>query len=229
MKLHLQQATEALRQSYGIQPLPGEPGAWGTVVKLIVGRGLSADKLEKCWGDLAESPLATSRETEVASTAELQEVLEHLGRAGKSAVLLKSVAAWWNRHTDNETWAVPDNGMIGSSQIEELRDELRQISGLGLEQADRIMVFVANLPAYPLDRTSLRIAFRHGWLGPEADYEETQTFFVQGLNSDVRELEQFSLWSSKIGKEYCGPQPKCEGCPLQHLLPDGGPYQGDDL
>jgi hypothetical protein len=30
----------------------------------------------------------------------------------------------------------------------------------------------------------------------------------------------------RLGKEYCRKTPKCEGCPLEDLLPPGGPCGG---
>jgi endonuclease III-like uncharacterized protein len=224
----LHEAAEALREHYGRQPAPGDLGAWSTLVKLIVGRSLPPERLGKCWATLSETVLCSAAETETARVPEIQETLEGVGRAARSATVLKALAAWWMSHADEESRLELSRDASGRQGLETLRDELRQISGLSPEQADRILLFVAGEPAYPLDRSSIRIACRHGWLDCQTDYAEWQAFFINGLAEAGIDPQQFSLWASRLGKEYCGPQPKCESCPLRHLLPPNGPYKIDE-
>lgn len=224
----LREAAEALRQRYGLQALPGEVRTWAALVKAILGRGSNSEKLEERWHQLAETPIASAAETEASTVTEIEEILEQLGRFPRAAALLKKLAAWWLRHADGDHWIEPNQDSRSTAQLEALREELKGISGLGVEQADRILLFVIGLAAYPLDRSSLRVACRHGWLDPESTYEECESFFVQGLEGEPNDLQQLSLWAAKTGNEFCGPQPKCERCPLQPFLPAGGPYHSDD-
>ncbi len=95
------------------------------------------------------------------------------------------------------------------------------------ELADRILLFAGALPVYPLDRASLRIAARHGWMDITAEYEEWQTFFAHGNRDGEIELAQLSLWMARIGREFCGSRTDCDACPLHSLLPARGPVPLD--
>ena len=211
----LSEAASLLRAHYGTPTPPVAPGEWLTLAKLVAGRGVAPQKLNTHWPELAESVLSSAQETQGCGAAELKELLLKLGHAGRSAPVLKSLARWWVERVERSD--------IPSRPLDALREELRQLPGVGHELADRILLEVFELPAYPLDRASVRIACRHGWLGLESEYDEWQAFFVQGL-ADIP-LAEFSAWCAAVGREYCGPKPKCESCPLRSLLPPGGPYE----
>jgi endonuclease-3 related protein len=134
----------------------------------------------------------------------------------------RTLARWWLEHASTE------GTLRWEGNSEDLRESLRSQRGVSLELADRIALFVADLPVFPVDRTTVRIAGRHGWLGVEADYDEWQSTFVP-LEAAPAELRRLSLQFARIGHDHCGPKPKCTGCPLESLLPEGGPYslEGD--
>jgi len=217
----LDEAARELRLRYGNLPRWGEPHAWKTLVRLVAARGLREDVWELRWRDLEESPLQSAEGTAACSLAEIIELLTPLGRAKQTAPTLLGLARWWNAklETDGEVnWQRP---------LEELQEELRQIRGVSIELADRVLLFVGERTVFPVDRAAMRIVCRHGWLGPEADYEEWQSFFASGVAGTETDLQSLSLWMGKVGEEHCGPRPRCEGCPLQPLLPEGGPYEPD--
>lgn len=225
----LQQAALTLREHYGVQPLPGEPGLWSTLVKLVVARGLPPNKMQECWERLEDSPLRSAAATLEANATEIAECLESLGRAAQSAAALQAAAGWWVER--GGTAAEPASSewleTLAAADLESLRSELRAIRGVSVELADRIVLFVCGRNVFPIDRATLRVACRHGWLGPEAGYDEWQDLFVRGQRDDSASLAQLSLQIARVGKDFCGLQPKCERCPLRPLLPPGGPY-GDE-
>jgi len=214
-------ARELLDERMGGLPSPGEPHDWTTLLRIVVGRGVSEAKLQARWAELLESPLRSPQQTAECSPDEVEEFLDRIGRARENGSLLRTLARWWCEH------AADDNTLGWEGNADELREALRSLRGVSLELADRIGLFVADLPVFPVDRAAIRIACRHGWIGVEADYEEWQSSFVP-RDAAPADLRRLSLQLTRIGHDHCGPKPKCTGCPLELLLPEGGPYSLDE-
>lgn len=132
-----------------------------------------------------------------------------------------------------------------------LREQLLSLNGVGPETADSILLYAGQHPSFVVDAYTKRIAERHGMIAAGARYEEVRTLFQAGL-AEVELLQEPTAnpggaWHSPsrmslvsrsplaqvynemhallvgVGKKYClKPMPKCEGCPLNHLLPGNG-------
>lgn len=220
----LHSAANLLREHYGEPAVPGPPCKWTTLVKVVLAHGRASSKRACDWEWLHNSPLAVSRQTAASRVELLVESLESAGYSSAKAAALHALAKWYERHFDDENAVSVEN-----ASLEQWRDELRNIRGVNLELSDRILLFVAGLSAYPVDRASLRITCRHGWMDLAADYEEWQAFFVRGMEGDTNALARLSLWNARVGKDYCGPRPACDDCPLRPLLPERGAVELDDV
>jgi endonuclease-3 related protein len=117
-----------------------------------------------------------------------------------------------------------------------LRGELASIGGISLTAADAIVLFALKRPSYPVDRATFRVLVRHGWLDPTATYDEARGLLIDQSTElgDLREEDASNLLielagsMEKLGRRYCRvAQPLCEGCPLESLLPEGGPRDVD--
>jgi endonuclease-3 related protein len=65
---------------------------------------------------------------------------------------------------------------------------------------------------------------RHGWIEPEADYEQLQNYCQSQLPDDAQLFNEFHALLVRLGKDYCRKtSPRCAQCPLRELLPPGGP------
>lgn len=209
----LKRAAELLRSHYGAPSSFGDPGRWNTLVNVILARPNRSAPY-----DVLRSPLSTAE----AGREELADALAPVPRGRQKAPVLKALAQWWLGRfgeSDEAAW----EGDLGR-----LREELLRIRGVSLELADRLLLFVGGRAVYPIDRATARIAARHGWIGPEAEYDEWQAYFVQGLSAAGIDARHFSTWMTRLGREHCGPSPRCDACPLRPLLPPGGPYTPGD-
>jgi endonuclease-3 related protein len=159
--------------------------------------------------------------------ADLEEVDQALRSAGVSVARsglapLRKVAAWLveRHHGSADDLAGTDCPVPTST----LRDELVSINGVGPATADAILLFALRRPVYPLDRATYRVLARHGWVDPDAGYDEARDVAERLAADDPPALAALSAWFERLGRDYCrAGAPKCEPCPLRPFLPPGGP------
>lgn len=106
---------------------------------------------------------------------------------------------------------------------DELRRRLLQVNGVGAETADCILLYAGQLPSFVIDAYTQRVVKRHGWIEFEADYHALQETFESGLPREAALYNEYHALLVQVGKDFCGPTPRCEKCPLAPLLPAGGP------
>ena len=98
-----------------------------------------------------------------------------------------------------------------------LRPKLLALPGVGPETADAILLYALGHPAMVVDEYLRRVATRHG-LAPEgATYDALQTlgwsaFASEHGQSQVRHANEFHALIVMVGKEHCGPKPRCALC-----------------
>ena len=115
---------------------------------------------------------------------------------------------------------------MSAQPLDALREELLEINGIGPETADSILLYAARKPTFVVDAYTYRIAVRHGWVETEAGYEELKDYFESRLSDDVPTLNEMHALLVEVGKKCCRPrETRCELCPLQAFLPEGGPVQ----
>lgn len=217
----LANADAHLRAAYGSPELPESSAGWTLFVRMLL-VGSSAAALSHAAREAIESPsLANPAATAQTSTGELVELLGKVPRGPQKASLLRAVGDWWLKTFGNEVTPKWSQG------LEYYRESLRKIRGLGPATVDEMLMFVARLAVFPLDRGTLRVAIRHGWLDLPVEDEESQAFFVRGLKEAAIDPREFSQLLARVAEAHCGREPKCDGCPLQPLLPPNGPLNPD--
>jgi endonuclease-3 related protein len=170
---------------------------------------------------------------------EIIEILDALRETGpdlsaKTVAPLKHLAQWLVEHHGGRV----DSMFNPDRSTGWLRGELAAIKGIGMADADAILLYALKRPSYPVDRATYRVLVRHGWLDPTATYDEARDALVDravdpadvwceedpadGLADLAHDMEQ-------LGRQFCrAAAPRCDGCPLEGLLPEGGPRGGDD-
>lgn len=170
---------------------------------------------------LDSAPFATPRTLAGMTTGQLVELLEGVPRGPQKSGVLRAVAEWWLGEFGEE--CCPE----WRGSLEDYRQALRRIRGLGPATVDELLLLAAGLSVFPVDRGTIRVAIRHGWLDLPVEDEEAQSLFVGGLRDAGVDAPQFSQLLSRVAASYCGREPKCDGCPLQPLLPQNGPLNPD--
>lgn len=213
----LQQAADLLKVEYGEVEIPEADSTWGVFLRVLFGV-TSGHKANSALVEmLSSSAIASPSMATQATAGQLVELLTPIPRGPQKASLVKGVAAWWLEQFGDELSPEWTRG------TKFYRESLRALRGLGPATVDELLLFAARLKVFPVDRTTLRVAVRHGWLDLPVEDDEAQSFFVRGLaesNVDPRELSRLV---ALVGESHCGREPKCDGCPLQSMLPSGGP------
>jgi endonuclease III len=218
----LTRAADLLRRHYGPLLAIGPAGYWTTLVRVVLEHGRPAKK-GRDWSWLDEGPLRTAEETAAQGASRLVELLDENNQPSSKAGVLCGCASWWQRRFKSED-APAD---FSRRSLESWQSELRSIRGINWELADRILLVAGGQAIYPLDRGSQRIAARHGWIDPAADYDEWQAYFAGGLRDTNVSLSELAQWNVSVGRDYCRAEPRCDECPLKSLLPERGPVALD--
>ncbi len=105
------------------------------------------------------------------------------------------------------------------------REELLGVKGIGPETADAILLYAGGAPVFVVDAYKRRVMRRHGWGDADAPYDdEVAEFWRRRLPRDARVYDETHALLVNVGVEHChARRPKCDGCPLQAMLPRGGP------
>lgn len=98
-----------------------------------------------------------------------------------------------------------------------LRQELLEVNGIGPETADSILLYALKKPTFVIDAYTKRVLHRHGIISEDATYHEMQELFHNNLPHDVKLFNEYHALFVMVGKHYCKPKPKCEGCPLEKI------------
>ena len=102
--------------------------------------------------------------------------------------------------------------------LEELRERLLQVKGVGPETADSILLYAFGRPVFVVDAYTRRLFSRLGdsWM-EKAAYDEVQGFFMEALADDTALYNEFHALIVVHCKDTCKTKPQCEGCCLSPL------------
>jgi endonuclease III related protein len=213
--------------------------AFERVVAVLLHRGLGRARWRAAVDGLAEAGLLSA---EHLANAEIPEILDALRDNGIDATAasiapLKHLARWMIGQKGADI--MPEDELESGESLvslDGLRSSLAAIKGIGPAAADAIVLFAIKRPSYPVDRASFRVLVRHGWIDITATYEEVRDFIVGWAIDNAAEpeehaprlLAQLSHGMAQVGRQFCRPAAaRCQGCPLEHLLPEGGPREND--
>jgi endonuclease-3 related protein len=99
-----------------------------------------------------------------------------------------------------------------------LRKELLSVNGIGPETADSILLYALDKPVFVIDAYTRRVLKRHGLASDDMTYHELQALFHETLPVEILLYNEYHALFVKLGKAFCRPKPRCEGCPLEPML-----------
>jgi endonuclease-3 related protein len=217
-----------LNDQYGPPPLPeggATPHAFEAALAAALGCGLASPQRPPAIAAIDRAGLLVPATLAAMNATELRDALVEAGYSlsPADALQVRRFAGWFaSRFLDEGD--VDDEAAAPTAR---LREELIAIKGVGQATADSILLALGR-PSYPVDRATYRILIRHGWADDSTEYDEARAPIVALAREDPTELAALSYGMARIGRQFCGPRsPRCKRCPLECLLPDGGPLEPD--
>ena len=104
------------------------------------------------------------------------------------------------------------------AELEDLRDLLLGVKGIGPETADSMLLYAFQKPTFVVDAYTTRILARHDMIYEEMGYEDVRRLFMDFLPRDVGLFNEYHALLVRLGKEFCRKaRPRCKGCPLEGM------------
>lgn len=216
MSARLRDVYDRLLAAYGPQNWwPGD-SPFEIMVGAILVQNTAWKNVEKAIRNLADAALLDPHTLAEVEEEELQELIRPAGYYRLKTKRLLHLVRFVVQRYDGDLDAMFSVG-LGT-----LREELLSLNGIGPETADSILLYAGELPTFVVDTYTHRVLARHGWIGYEAGYYEIQDTFQTELEQDVALYNDFHALLVRVGHLHCRKTPRCDGCPLVEMLPEGG-------
>lgn len=146
-----------------------------------------------------------------ADPAELQYVIRVAGLAQQKGPNIQAALT-----AISEKSGKFDLDWLKDLDLEEARNWLVNLKGVGPKTAAIVMVFSLGMPAFPVDTHIYRVSGRIGLRPEKINVEKTHEYLeVIGNPSDFGHLH---LNLISLGRQFCqARKPKCSGCPVLDL------------
>ena len=174
-----------------------QSAAWGNVEKAIANLR-AAGALSP--GALRQLPIS-----------ELAALVHPCGYYNAKALKLKSFAYWMGNNYDD------DLDSLFANNIDDLRQQLLSIHGIGQETADSIILYAANKPIFVIDAYTRRIINRIGLAPDRNSYAAYQDLFKDNLLPDAELFNEYHALLVCLGKNVCRSRPLCQQCCLNNI------------
>jgi endonuclease-3 related protein len=209
----LNQIYHLLLEAYGPQNWWPAESTLEVMVGAVLTQNTNWQGVEKALANLKGNDLLTPGKLHSLPTEDLARLIKPAGYFNLKARRLKNLIEFLI-----EVYSA-DFDTMGQVETGRLRQELLEVNGVGPETADSILLYALQRPVFVVDTYTYRIMNRHGLIGEDVSYDELQEFFTQHLPLDISLYNQYHALLVRVGKLHCQPKPRCQGCPLEPLLP----------
>jgi endonuclease-3 related protein len=178
------------------------------IVGAILTQSAAWGNVEKAIANLKEANALSPKTLRSLSTPKLAKLVRPCGYYNAKALKLKSFAYWLgNHHRD-------DLNKLFAGNVDELRQQLLSINGIGQETADSIILYAAAKPSFVIDAYTRRIISRMGLAPAKNSYAAYQALFMEHLPPDAKLFNEYHALLVYLGKKVCRPRPLCPQCCL---------------
>ncbi len=145
------------------------------------------------------------------SEAELAALIRPAGTYRVKAVRLKALVNYlWQHHQ-----GCLDSLLAGP--LDQVRDRLLSIHGIGPETADAIVLYAGARPSFVVDAYTKRLLHRHLLCDEKANYDQVRGLFQEALPPNAQMYNEYHALLVAVGKKHCRSRADCDGCPLSDL------------
>jgi len=181
------------------------------IVGAILTQSAAWGNVEKAIANLRAANALSPKALRQLSTSKLAKLVRPCGYYNAKARKLKSFAYWLGNHHGD------DLIRLFARDIDELRQQLLSINGIGQETADSIILYAADKPIFVVDAYTRRIISRIGLAPAKNSYADYQTLFMENLSPDAALFNEYHALLVYLGKKVCRPRPLCSQCCLSSI------------
>jgi endonuclease-3 related protein len=209
----LDEIYELLLEAYGPQHWWPAESPLEVLVGAVLTQNTNWQGVEKAMASLRRHNLLNPHKLQAMPTEDLARLIKPAGYYNLKARRLKNLIEFVTEaySGDLETMKQTETGR--------LRKELLAVNGVGPETADSILLYALQKAVFVVDTYTYRVMSRHGLVGEEVRYDELQELFTQHLPLEVKLFNEYHALLVRVGKLHCQRKPRCQGCPLEPLLP----------
>lgn len=184
----------------------GEP--FEVIVGAILTQSAAWSNVEKAITNLKDAGALTPKTLRTLSEEEIASLSYPSGYYRAKARKLKSFANWLGeRYDDNLSY-------LFHHSVNDLREQLLSVYGIGEETADSIILYAAGKPVFVIDAYTRRFINRLGLKPPIESYAAYQALFMANLPTDSQLFNEYHALLVRLGKDVCRKIPACERCCL---------------
>ena len=141
--------------------------------------------------------------------AELIEIIRPAGFFNQKAACLKAVTAWFGGYDY-------DVAQAQKRPMQDLRNELLSIKGIGNETADCILLYALDMPSFVIDAYTMRFCSRFP-LDAGRNYMAAKEYFEANLPKSAKIYNNYHALLVINGKAHCKKRANCDSCPLETI------------
>jgi endonuclease-3 related protein len=231
----------ALLARYGPQNWWPARSRYEVIVGAYLTQNTNWSNVEKAMANLRRARRLSVSAMRKLPLDELEQLVRPSGYFRQKARNLKTFISFLDRQYSGSL------SRMFAQPTEKLRAELLELTGVGPETADSILLYAGNHPVFVVDAYTCRVLLRHGIIGEKTGYEEIRAMIehaissaeagslvVKDSGSDPRHpvsrmsgsarsalaqhYNELHALIVRVGNHYCRAKPICEGCPLQTFL-----------
>ena len=219
----LQKIYRRLYRRYGPQHWwPGD-GPLDVVLGAILTQSAAWTNVELALRNLRAAGYWSLESIHHCSQDELARIIRPSGYFNAKARKLRALGEYLGEYEDDI------EAVFGSQPLNELREELLGLHGVGPETADSMLLYAGNLPNFVIDAYTMRVLSRLGIIDADErpSYDTVRALFHKALPTDVQLFNEYHALFVAHGKDVCKSRnPLCGECVLLEDCPAGAALMG---
>ena len=203
---------DRLRKEYGRPVLRPHRRPVDELVLTVLSQNTNDRNRDVAYGRLTErfSGWEAVRE---APVSEIEDAIRPGGLAPTKAVRIRQIL---------EALDGDDLAWMEEAALDEARDALMELPGVGRKTAACVLLFAFGRPDVPVDTHVYRVGTRLGLWRERAPLEEAHDELLRLAGRDGQEAYETHVLLIRHGRRTCGARsPDCERCPLRRMCPEG--------
>lgn len=196
----------ALLAAYGPQGWWPADGPFEVMVGAVLTQNTAWVNVERAIKNLKRAGALSAEAIIGLPELRLAELLKPSGYFNVKARRLRAFCAWY----------VASGGLenLRRRRTAPLRQALLEVTGVGPETADDILLYAFGRRVFVIDAYTRRLFGRLGFVAPDRPYEELREAFERALGPRASLYNEYHALIVRHAKEVCRPRPRCQGCCL---------------